>query len=152
MSAANKLFLRTVNQMTGIKDVFVDPQSSISCLREWNTPNCIFIYKNIILAESLPFQYYSMNDGDIICVFTKFNFMNTLSKVMDSNLINELDLEKQAILDRKFKKIMGNTTVFRKFASQQLKKNDAPNSSESCDFTFHMKASKPSNMALPRFW
>lgn len=154
---STKLNLKTVNTQHGIREISVDPESSISCLRKYEGNNCLFIYKNILLVESMSFNFYSMSDGDIICSVPE-RYYPVLTRVTFPNdgLIKDLEREKLKMLDRKFNRIDGNPAVYKKFQKLKLAPKetnmDSDEDDDIIDDLSAIKCSKPRSDPLPAFW
>ncbi|EAX98982.1 hypothetical protein TVAG_431910 [Trichomonas vaginalis G3] len=150
------LYLKTLNNINGIRDVHVDPESNISSLRQYEGNDCIFLYKGMKLVDTLTFKFYSMTDGDIICTVyptPKTIFANTISKY---KLVKDMDLEKQKICELQYSRIEMKPDFYRKNQKQRveyLENIDAP-------FKFNRilplftppKPQTPCAAPLPKFW
>ncbi|KAI5508185.1 ubiquitin-like family [Trichomonas vaginalis G3] len=145
------LSLRTLNRTYGIREISVDPESNISVLRKFEGQNCIFIYKKTILIESMTFNYYSMEDGDIICSVIPAQ-LNIPKGMKDPKLLLDLEREKLKLMDRKFNRIDGNPTIYKKFQNMKLKASINPISHDSELATEYKPLQKPSTQPLPAFW
>ena len=114
--------LRTFNRDHGIRQVRINPEYNISYLRTIEGDDCIFIYKKKVLLDSMTFKFYSMNDGDIICVIPYQNDLIPKYIPKNSKLCMDLERERLKIVNQKFSKIEGYQNVSKKltFLKDQL--------------------------------
>lgn len=156
MCMCNQLNIKTINKMHGLRDVCVDPESCISCLRIIEGNNCVFIYKNTLLVESMTFSFYSMNDGDVICAIPPYQDLVTTYQLFQDKNIVELEKERLKILDQKLKRVDGDIKAHKKFINLKMnmfKYFDFDiNHSECYTRVPLFPPQQPSSKPLPSFW
>ena len=155
MTSSSTLLLRTMDQIEGIRVIVVDPNSSISCLKKDYSCNCLFLYKNIILVDTLPFSYYSMSDGDFIRTIRSTDVEES-QQDQSEKYENEIELEKLKLLEKKFNRIISSSSMYQKY--ENLKQKIIQDNEEYEFESYHRtrcpryKPTMPSTNPLPKFW
>ncbi|EAX94916.1 hypothetical protein TVAG_250820 [Trichomonas vaginalis G3] len=150
------LNLKTFNRDHGVRKIRVHPESNISYLKTIEGEDCLFIYKKKVLIESMTFKFYSMNDGDIICVIPYQNELMPRYFPKDPKHCLGLEIERLKVIDQKYTKIEGFPNGSKKISFLKEQLDDMANIESrkfnEIDITFVPKGPKLSKTPLPKFW